>query len=101
MYKRQAYISTWINDRLAYLDTQYNYTPVVDGVQTAPADEPFVAAKGGNCCIWLHANRAATVSIYTADGRLVTTHTLSQPTERIDVGQPGVYVVAGQKVIVK
>lgn len=96
-----AYISTWINDRLAYLDTQYNYTPVVDGVQTAPADEPFVAAKGGDGCIWLHANRAATVSIYTADGRLVTTHTLSQPTERIDVGQPGVYVVAGQKVIVK
>ena len=95
------YISTWINDRLNYLDTQYNYTPVVDGVQTAPADVPFVAAKGGDGCIWLHANRAATVNIYTADGRLVATHTLSQPTERINVGQPGVYIVAGQKVIVK
>lgn len=95
------YISAWINDRLNYLDTQYNYTPVVDGVQTAPADVPFVAAKGGDGCIWLHANRAATVNIYTADGRLVATHTLSQPTERINVGQPGVYIVAGQKVIVK
>ena len=95
------YIKEWIADRLEFLDKQYSYSPVVDGIQTPLAEEPLVTAEGGNRCIVIETNKVCSVKIYTLGGQLVRTVSLDQPVTRVDALNAGVYLVGKQKVIVR
>ena len=95
------YIKQWIAERLAFLDKQYNYTPVVDGIQQATSDDVFVCANGGKNSITLHATTPTVVRIYTLGGQLIRTISLTQPTMEINGLAAGIYLVNQQKVIVK
>lgn len=96
-----SYIKQWISDRLAYLDKQYSYVPVVDGIQTPVTDEVLVSAEGGHGSITLTATSKTSVKVYTVSGQLVRTVNLSQPVMQVDGLNAGMYIVGNQKVIVK
>ncbi len=95
------YITQWISDRIDYLDNQYGYEPIVDGIQTAVTDERFVSASGGRGCITLHATQPTSVKIYSTSGARIKTVELAQPKMTVGGLLPGVYIVNAQKVLVK
>lgn len=95
------YIKQWISDRLEYLDKQYNYVPVVDGIQTPTANEAFFTATGGNRCIVIETNKTCNVKIYSLGGQLVRTVSLDQPITKVEGLNAGVYIVGKQKVVVR
>lgn len=94
-------IATWIERRIEFLDTQYGYVPPVAGVDAAPTDKPAVLAEGGQGEILIHATRPADLTIHTADGRLVQRLHVTQPLTAVGLLPAGLYVVAGQKVVVR
>ena len=94
-------IATWIERRIEFLDTQYGYVPPVAGVDAAPTDKPAVLAEGGQGEILIHATRPADVTIHTTDGRLVRCLHVTQPLTAVGPLPAGLYVVAGQKVVVR
>lgn len=95
------YIKQWIADRLEFLDKQYNYSPVVDGIQTPTANEAFFTATGGNRCIVIETNKTCNVKIYSLGGQLVRTVSLDQPITKVEGLNAGVYIVGKQKVVVR
>ena len=94
-------IATWIERRIEFLDTQYGYVPPVAGVDAAPTDKPAVLAEGGQGEILIHATRPADITIHTTDGRLVRCLHVTQPLTAVSQLPAGLYVVAGQKVVVR
>lgn len=95
------YIKQWIADRLEFLDKQYNYSPVVDGIQTPTANEAFFTATGGSRCIVIETNKTCNVKIYSLGGLLVRTVSLDQPITKVEGLNAGVYIVGKQKVVVR
>ena len=95
------YIKQWIADRLKFLDKQYNYSPVVDGIQTPTANEAFFTATGGSRCIVIETNKTCNVKIYSLGGQLVRTVSLDQPITKVEGLNAGVYIVGKQKVVVR
>ncbi len=95
------YIAEWISDRIDYLDNQYGYEPIVDGIQMPVTDERFVSVSGGHGCITLHTTHPTTVKVYTVGGALAKTIELNRPKTTVDGFMPGVYIVNNQKVLVK
>ena len=96
------YIATWIEARLSYLDEQYGYTPVSDGAADAPVtDEGHLAVSGGQGSIFIHSTRPQDIRIYTVGGQLVRCLTPTQPQTVIDGLGAGLYIVNGQKVVVR
>lgn len=95
------YIKQWIADRLNFLDKQYNYSPVVDGIQTPTTNEAFFTATGGSRCIVIETNKTCNVKIYSLGGQLVRTVSLDQPITKVEGLNAGVYIVGKQKVVVR
>lgn len=95
------YIKQWIADRLKFLDKQYNYSPVVDGIQTPTTNEAFFTATGGSRCIVIETNKTCNVKIYSLGGQLVRTVSLDQPITKVEGLNAGVYIVGKQKVVVR
>lgn len=95
------YIKQWIADRLNFLDKQYNYSPVVDGIQTPTTNEAFLTATGGSRCIVIETNKTCNVKIYSLGGQLVRTVSLDQPITKVEGLNAGVYIVGKQKVVVR
>lgn len=95
------YIKQWIADRLEFLDKQYNYSPVVDGIQTPTTNEAFFTATGGNRCIVIETNKTCNVKIYSLGGQLVRMVSLDQPITKVEGLNAGVYIVGKQKVVVR
>lgn len=101
-----SYVCDWIDRRVAYLDEQYKYDPDVDpdtldniaNPQAAP-DALAVRPGRGELSVW--ADAPAVVSVYTAEGRLVTTRSLSAGVTTIGPLAAGIYLVDGHKVVVK
>lgn len=95
------YIKQWIADRLKFLDKQYNYSPVVDGIQTPTTNEAFFTTTGGSRCIVIETNKTCNVKIYSLGGQLVRTVSLDQPITKVEGLNAGVYIVGKQKVVVR
>ena len=95
------YICQWIDDRVAYLDEQYGYVPPVDGVETVNDSNVHFHVMGGKGCISIHAASPVTLSVYALGGNQIRTITTQQGQTVVSGFQPGVYIVGGQKVLVK
>ena len=93
-----AYIQEWISQRLQYLDQQYGYVKP-DGVEHVAVDR--VGVSGGVGCLSVSSLIVQTVKIYSLSGQLVRCLEVQQGVTRVDGLQPGVYVVAGKKVLVR
>lgn len=93
------YICNWIEQRLDWLDAQYGYEP--DAIGATPQATGQLTVEGGKGCIRLYAATPGEVCVYGADGRLYRNVRATGTVTLVDGLTPGVYVVAGQKVLVR
>lgn len=94
------YIHNWIEERVEYLDRQYNFDPTTVGVNEVE-DTKFFHAVGGNNCISISTSSPQTLNIYNVSGALVRSVQVGNGQTIVDNLDKGVYVVGNQKVIVK
>lgn len=94
------FIKTWIEERIAFLDEQYDYTPTPSAIEEMTIGGKVYAA-GGNGTIYLKANAAAEIKIHTLGGVLVRSVRVGTAPVTLSGFNAGVYIVNGQKVIVK
>lgn len=95
------YIADWIKRRVAYLDEQYDYTPVPSGIDAPVASTSHVSATGGRGFINISATAPTSVCIYTAAGTLARRVEITRPATRVDGLTAGIYIVGNQKVLVR
>ena len=95
-----GYVKEWIEKRIQHLDQQYNYTPIINGIQQPATNDSFVDVTGGKGCITLHATKPTMVRIHNMSGQLVRTVNLSQSLMQVGELAPGIYLVQGKKVAV-
>ena len=95
-----GYVKEWIEKRIQHLDQQYDYSPIINGIQQPLTNDSFVDATGGRGCITLHATKPTMVRIHNMSGRLVQTVNLSRSLMQVDGLAPGIYLVGGKKVAV-
>jgi hypothetical protein len=92
------YIRDWIHSRLTYLDNQYDFATSLHDLRAAT---PHLTAIGGKGTLTLHTTQPATVDVYTVSGALVRRVTLSQPVTTLEGLDGGIYLVEGEKVLVR
>lgn len=102
------YACDWIDKRIAYLDEQYAYDPNVDpdaepdGIDAMLADhDSTIAVRPGRGSISVLADEAKTVRVYNAAGQCVLSREISAGVTTLAPLSAGIYVVEGQKVVVR
>ena len=95
-----AYAAQWIPTRVAYLDEKYGYDPTLSSVNDAKA-ENYLKITGASRSIGISAGVARTVRIYALSGQLARTAQVGPGFTEVNGLEPGVYVVEGQKVLVR
>ena len=90
----------WIKARVSALDRKYNFDPTTSGLRQV-SDKPYVGAAGGTGSIIFSSSAPQMVQIYTIDGRLYRTVRLTQSVETVSGIPAGLYLTAGQKVLVQ
>lgn len=96
------YITSWIDDRMAYLDTKYHYNPDSTTVGIAPsAAEAALRVSGEAGALLIEAPAGGRISVYDAAGRLVRRVSLRAGRNRVSGLAPGVYVAGGRKAVVR
>lgn len=93
------YMTDWIAQRIETLDKKYGYDPVVDGVNEAVSDN-CLQLSGSKSQIIIRCGKAQQIVIYNLSGKSVRQVQLHDGFNVIDHMAPGIYVVAGQKVVV-
>lgn len=94
-----TYLDTWLADRLAALDAQYKYT-MPDGVQTI--EKTYLGASGGKGKILVHTNCPdVEISVVSMAGITLRRQTVPEGVTTINGIAPGIYLVNGQKVVVR
>lgn len=94
------YLKEWIHDRIAYLDTQYNYDPTATGI-AQPEAAPSITVTGGDGYILIRSQAAQTVPVYHLSGKLMQRVRVNPGVNQIRISSPGVYLILGQKAIVR
>ena len=96
-----AYITNWITRRVAMLDDKYGYDPWT-GITDLTQRDTRIGISGGRGEIYISSDAAGIpVAIYTAAGRLVRQVQTTGYVTSVTGLQPGIYVAAGKKVVVK
>ena len=93
-------ICTWIDRRVAFLDEQYDYEDTSTGIDAATAGHR-PAVTGGKGCLYVRLDAPARIDVYTAGGLCVRRIDAPAGHTRVDGIAPGVYIVGGQKTIVR
>lgn len=95
------YICQWIDDRLETLDAQYNYVKPSTGIDQLEEKAPYIGVRGGKGCITVHVTVPVEIRIHDISGKLVRNEKLSEAVTTLQGFAPGVYIVAGKKVLVE
>ena len=93
------YIQEWIAQRLDFLDQQYGYVEVPDGVERVEVDR--LTATGGCGCILVTTQVPQHLRIYALSGQLIRTTFVDAGASQISGLSKGIYIVNGIKVVVK
>lgn len=93
-------IAKWIEQRLDYMDGQHGYDPTTNSIDHASSASRNVIVRGGKGCISFLTSSPCKVEIHTIDGALVRILQLEDSESRTEPFQPGMYIVAGKKVVV-
>lgn len=94
------FIKDWIEKRINFLDEQYDYTPISDGIKQTISTEKVYAA-GGNGTIYVKATAPAEIKVHTLGGILVRSVRVGTAPVTLDGFAAGMYIVNGRKVLVK
>ncbi len=95
-----AYTTQWISERIATLDSIYNYTPIAQGIDHYVGENP-VTIKGGKGTISLFSTQDRTVNVYSENGKMLRQVQLGKGIVTIDDLSSGIYLVEDKKVLVK
>lgn len=98
--KELDYISSWIDERVAYLDDYYKIDEIDTSVGTVSATNDLHVA-GGNGCLMVDTKSPLRVPLLMIDGRLVRQLDLPAGQTEIQGLRPGIYMLKGHKVLVK
>lgn len=98
--EEMTYLSGWIKGRIEALDAAYGYDPSVGVAEKSLADS-YLGVGGGEGTITLRANAPQTVRVYSLQGLLLRTVTVSEGMTQLGGFAPGIYLVNGKKVAVK
>ena len=93
-------MKNWIKARVPALDRKYSFDPTISGLRQV-SDKSYVSAAGGMGSITFSSSAPQMVQIYTIDGRLYRTVRLTQSVETVGGIPAGLYLIAGQKVLVQ
>lgn len=95
------YIANWLTARMNYLDTyRFDIASLPTGINSPSADPLSIGVEHGSTVV-IYATGTPTVNIYTAGGLLIRSLTLHDGRNTIDNLPPGVYIIAGRKVVVR
>lgn len=95
-----AYMKEWIKDRIATLDAKYGYDPIVSSLNAVKADQYF-RVQGDKGCICITSGEIRPVRVYSVNGTLLRQITLKQGFQVLNGFEPGIYILEGEKVVVK
>ena len=94
------FITDWLDERIDVLDRKYGYDPIAASVNEAVADSYF-QVRGDSRAILVTCGRAQLLPLYHVSGRVVRTVQLHEGDNRITAVEPGIYILAGHKVVVR
>lgn len=95
------YITDWIRTRLAYLDDQYEYTKPETPEGIISVENSHIGISGGKGAIAISVSHPTPLRIYNVGGTLVRTVDVTDNFTVIEGFTPGIYIVAGKKVVVR
>ncbi len=95
-----AYITNWIDQRMASLDEKYGYDPSISVGVASPAATDYLAVTGGKGALLVTTSHPTTLYIYNVSGQLVRTARVTAGPTEIGNLLPGVYTVNRKKVAV-
>lgn len=93
-------ICTWIDRRVSFLDEQYGYEDTLTGIAGATTPQR-PAVTGGAGCLYVRLATPTRIDVYTASGLCVRRINAPAGHTCVDGIAPGVYIVCGQKTIVR
>lgn len=94
------FIHNWIDERIDYLDAQYDFDPSLVGIHSV-SDDSHTTLNSGEGCIFVRTTRAQVLTVYDASGKQVRNVNIKAGISKIDGLAPGVYIAAGKKVVVR
>lgn len=95
-----SYAEEWVQSRVAALDEKYGFDPVASSINEAQS-EAYFEVLGADGSIAINTGKAQTVKVYGLDGKLVRATELNRGFNTIDGLSGGIYIVNGEKVLVK
>ncbi len=96
-----TYISNWIPRRVAYLDKQYGYDPLLGLAKTLTDAGDQLTVTGAKGAIIINAAHAQDIKVFDVAGKRVATQRVSAGLSQIGGLTSGIYIVNKQKVVVE
>lgn len=96
-----TYMESWIKGRINALDSKYGFDPKTLSTSSVVSTPYFSAMGGSNGSIAIVSDVAVNVSVYNLSGTLVRRQQVSQGQTILSGFATGVYVVNGNKVVVR
>lgn len=93
------YLDRWIEERIQTLDKQYGYDPTTGCSDPVYTNKPIISAASGQ--IIVKCSEPIMIYIHNADGTLINQRRINSGMTSIPIGKPGLYIVNGEKVILK
>ena len=94
------FICQWIDERIDFLDAQYDFDPTILGIQET-AGEAHTSFNGAKGCLIVRSTKAQAITLYDASGKAVRPVHIPVGLSKIEGLAPGVYIAAGQKILVQ
>ena len=95
-----SFIHNWIDERIEFLDAQYDFDPSLVGIDNV-TDESHFTLNSGQGCIIVRTTRPLQFTLYDASGKQVRNVHLKAGISKVDGLLPGLYIAAGKKVVIK
>lgn len=98
--KELSYISTWIDDRVAWMDDYYKIDEIDTQIGDVRAKDNLHVA-GGNGCLMVDTPEPLRTPLLLPDGRMVRMLDLPAGQTEVQGLRPGIYLLKGHKILVE
>lgn len=96
----KKFLSIWIEQRLAYLDEQYDIANIETAVQERTLHARF-RVTGGQGRMLIESGSARTCTLYDVSGKVVRTLSVDEGFTEVNGLARGLYLIEGQKVMIR
>lgn len=96
----KKFLSIWIEQRLAFMDQQYDIANIETAVQERTLHARF-RVTGGQGRMLIESGSARTCTLYDVSGKVVRTLSVSEGFTEVNGLARGLYLIEGQKVMIR